>query len=99
MQVQLETQVHRIWGSTGLVAHHTALSSDGYIHQGTGLVNFKTTYRGQTLLAVKQAVVAAMLIDTMEESLFPFQPGPWLHQVRVHLEDGPRLLSFMQYYC
>lgn len=45
--MQLETQLCRTWGSTSLAPHHAALSSDGYIHQGTGLVNLKITRRGQ----------------------------------------------------
>ena len=99
MQVQLETQVCGTWGSTAVAAHHAALSSDGTIRQGTGLVNLKITCRGQMLPAVKQSVVAAMLIGTVEEPLFPLQPGPCLHWVCVHSEDGSQLLSFMQFYC
>ena len=93
------TQVHGTWGSTGLAAQHAALSYDRYIHQGTGLVNLKITCRGQTLHGVKQAVLSAMLTDTVEESLFPLQSGPCLHWIHVHPEDGSQLLSFMQFYC
>lgn len=97
--MQLETQLCRTWGSTSLAPHHAALSSDGYIHQGTGLVNLKITRRGQIPPAVKQSAVAVMPIGTMEEPLFLLQPGPCLHCVRVHPEDGSQLLSFMQFYC